>query len=157
MEIFLVRHAVAVPRARTDAARRLTPAGRREFTRVVRGLGRLGVEVDRLYHSPWTRAVETAELLRPLLDGECEVHPGLARSPNTALLAGLRGRRIALVGHEPWLGQFLGILIGGDPQLGRRFKFSKGCVAWLEGDPKPGGMLLRALLPPRVLRRLPRA
>ena len=156
MEIFLVRHAAATARARNDAARRLTPTGRSDFERVVRGLRRLDVRFDRLYHSPWTRAVETADLLWPLLDGESEVHPGLARAPDRALIDRLRGRRVALVGHEPWLSQLVGILLARDPRLGRRFALSKGGVAWLEGEPRAGAMVLRALFPPRALRRMRR-
>ena len=72
MELYLVRHAAAVDRAEasSDEARTLTARGSERFARVVRGLDRIGVRLDVVRHSPWTRAVETADLLMPLCRGE---------------------------------------------------------------------------------------
>lgn len=64
--------------------------------------------------------------------------------------------RVAVVGHDPWLGKLLGQLVFGDPELGRRCGLGKGDVAWLEGKPRSGAMALRALLPFRALRVLGR-
>lgn len=154
MELFLVRHAVAVERTADlpDAARPLTPRGTRKFAKVVRGLERLGVRFDRLIHSPWTRAVQTADLLFELLDGESAIEPGLARAPNASLVARLAGGRVAAVGHEPWLSELLSLLVTGARNHAERFAFRKGGVAWLDGQPRQSGMQLRAFLPPRVLR-----
>jgi phosphohistidine phosphatase len=105
MELYLVRHAAAEERAPNgrDEARALTPSGRREFARVARGLGHLGVEFDQLLHSPLLRAQETADLLAPLVVGGTVVTGELARDPSTELFPLCTGLRIALVGHEPWL------------------------------------------------------
>jgi phosphohistidine phosphatase len=158
MELFVVRHAVAVPQRPDlpDEARPLTPEGRRRFRRAVRGMERLGVGFDRLYHSPWLRAVETAELLTRLVagDGETVVEPGMTRAPDAALLSSLRGERVAAVGHEPWLSELVSLLVCGTVKHGVRFDFRKGGLAWLEGDLKPRRMWLRAFLPPRALRRI---
>lgn len=156
MEIYLVRHAVAVPRGGDvlDHARPLTPKGRSRFEREVRGLYGLGVRLDRVYHSPWTRAVQTAELLSPVTTGERVATDDLARTPGAALLAELEGERIALVGHEPWLSDLLALLVLGDTARGERFRLKKGGIAHLEGDPAPAGCALLALYPPRPLRRL---
>jgi phosphohistidine phosphatase len=157
VELFLIRHAIAVPAAedRPDAERPLTDEGRKRFARQVRGLERIGVRLDRVLHSPWTRAVETAELLHRLLDGESAVEPGLAREPDAELAALLaRGERVAAVGHEPWMSELLALLVTGNKTHAERFRFKKGQVAWLEGEPKGRGMQLVASLPPRVLRRL---
>jgi len=72
MELFLVRHAIAVPQAEDmdDAARPLTDEGKKRFQQIARGLDRMGVRFDRVLHSPWTRAVETADLLARVLAGE---------------------------------------------------------------------------------------
>lgn len=155
MQILLVRHAVAAPRGPgvVDASRRLTPEGRERFAEVVKGLRRLGVKLDRIYHSPWTRAVETADLLTAVLRGETEAHPALARSPNRALLASLHGERIAAVGHEPWLSELAALLLLGDKDRSAAFELKKGGVIWLEGEPRAGGMHLVAFLPPRSRRR----
>ncbi|HWM85553.1 MAG TPA: histidine phosphatase family protein [Kofleriaceae bacterium] len=158
MELFIVRHAVAVPQRPDlpDEARPLTPEGRHRFERAVRGMKKLGIDFDRLYHSPWLRAIETAELLTRLVreGGETMVEPGLTRSPDAAFLASLQGERVAAVGHEPWMSEMLSILVCGTVKHADRFDFRKGGLAWLEGDLKPRRMWLRAFLPPRALRRM---
>ena len=156
MQLFLVRHAIAVPSApeRPDAARPLTAEGRAKFVKAVRGARALGWKLDRLYHSPLTRAVQTAELLRPLLDGPCTALPDLARAPDEEMLAHIEGARVALVGHEPHLGALLAWLVTGDPSRGERFCFKKGGFAVLTGEPRPGAMTLEGLVAPRLLRRL---
>ncbi|WP_460170686.1 SixA phosphatase family protein [Thermus sp. FJN-A] len=142
----------------SDEARPLSKEGRRRFRRAVRGLGRLGVRLDRLYHSPLLRAVETADLLVDLVGGERAATPLLAQPPDEALLALLEGpgegERVGLVGHEPWLSQLCAWLAVGNRKRASGFVLKKGGVAWLEGEARPGKMRLRALLPPRVLRAL---
>ena len=156
MELLVIRHAIAVPGSMilADADRPLSPQGRARFTQAVMGLQRLGVRCDRLYHSPWLRAVETAALLGPVLDGEAVCSPALARPPSQDLLDAIVGERVALVGHQPWLGELVAWLTAGMQPDGSAFAFKRGGVAWLEGWPKPGRMALRAFLPPKVLRAL---
>jgi phosphohistidine phosphatase len=156
MDIYLIRHAVAELRRPDlqDHERALTPIGRERFAKVVDGLERLGVTLDRVYHSPWRRAVETAELIANLAQGKLEPHPGLAGSPKEDLLASLDGDAVALVGHEPWMSELLAWLVTGDPGAAGGHVMKKGGVAWLRGEPLPGGMELRALIPPKVFREL---
>ena len=156
MELFIIRHAIAVPGSRllADADRPLTPKGRTRFSQAVLGLQRLKVRFDRLYHSPWLRAVETAELLAPVLDGKAVCSPALARAPSQDVLDALDGTRVALVGHEPWMGELVAWLTTGAPPHGSVFAFKRGGVAWLEGQPQPGQMVSQAFLPPKVLRQL---
>jgi phosphohistidine phosphatase len=155
MELFVIRHAIAVPGSMllADADRPLSPKGRARFSQAVMGLQRLKVRFDRLYHSPWLRAAETAELLAPVLDGKAVCSPALARAPSQALLDALVGERVALVGHEPWMGELVAWLTTGVPD-GSVFAFKRGGIAWLEGQPQPGHMVLQAFLPPKVLREL---
>lgn len=158
LELFVVRHAIAEERApsKEDASRALTERGRERFAQGVRGLARLGLSFDRIDHSPWLRAVQTAELLAPRLEraGRTRVSAGLAAAPSRELLDGLGAGRVAVVGHEPWLSELVALLVSGDAGHGAGFEMKKGGVAWLEGEPRPGAMTLRALLPPRALRRL---
>ena len=90
----------------------------------------------------------------PVLDGEMVSHAALARPPSKALLKDIAGERVALVGHQPWMGELLAWLVTGGQADARGFAFKRGGVAWLEGQPKPGRMALRAFLPPKVLRTL---
>jgi phosphohistidine phosphatase len=132
----------------------LSCRGRKRFKQVTLALQYLGVCLDRLYCSPWQRAVETAELLLPLLDGESICSPALIRAPDQALLDEIRGNRVALVGHESWLGTLLVWLTTGSRTASNAFLLKRGGVAWLEGQLDPGLMILRAFLPPKVLRSL---
>jgi len=116
----------------------------------VRGLERLGFRFERLVHSPLRRAHETAELLAPLVAGELEPSALLARAPGDELVASLAGEELALVGHEPWLTQLAGILIGAPAGLALK----KGGVLVLEGKPRAGGMQLVQALAPATLRAL---
>jgi len=164
MELFLFRHAEAEPREGEvpDERRALTARGRERFVRAAKGLERLEIAFDRIYHSPLLRSVESAELLTPLLDGETVVTPLLAQPPTPELLETFEGESVAVVGHEPWLSDLLGWLVFGararepearSPTLG----FAKGGLAWVGGEPEPGAMSLRAFLPPRALRRIGRS
>jgi phosphohistidine phosphatase len=120
----------------------------------VKGLGKLGVRFDRIYHSPWLRAVETADVLMQLVAEESVVTPRLVEPPDQSLLDELRGDQIAVVGHEPWLSQILAWLVIGDRESSDRVRLKKGGVALLEGELIGGGMSLIALYPPKVLRAL---
>lgn len=152
MELFLIRHATAED-GEDDDARPLSRKGRRRFADVVRGLDSLKVRFERVLHSPKLRAVQTAELLSPVVRGELEVTTLLATEPSKELIGALTGDRLALVGHEPWLSALLAWLVLGDAGAGGGFELKKGAVACLEGEPSPRGMRLVALLPPRVWRK----
>ena len=161
MHLFVVRHAAAEPLdpeagLATDAERPLSGRGRTRFADAVRALGRIDVRLARVEHSPLVRAIQTAELLEPLLDGPCVVNPALAASPTPSLVSGLRTDRTALVGHDPYVSELVALLCFGAATRGGGLRFSKGAVAWLEGEPRPGGMQLRALWPPESLGALAR-
>ena len=163
VELFIFRHAEAEIRSAevADESRALTPRGREKFIGCVEALERLEIEFDRIYHGPWLRATQSAELLVPLLDGETAVTPLLAGPPTQSLLDLLEGERIALVCHEPWATDLLSWLVFGVRSFeagGRRdfLHFGKGAVAWLSGNIEPGSMSLRAFLTPKTLRRLAR-
>jgi phosphohistidine phosphatase len=54
------------------------------------------------------------------------------------------------------MGELCAWLVVGSRGDALRFPFAKGGVARLEGEPRPGGMVLRDLWTPDVLRRLRR-
>jgi phosphohistidine phosphatase len=159
MDLLVIRHAIATDRTpgMTDAddeARPLTRRGRRRFRRAVDGLARLAPAIEVVLHSPWRRAVETAELL-DVEQLRATAHlAGPPRAELFAELAGLAGQRIAVVGHQPWLGELIALLTVGEARLGPAFELKKGAAAWLVGSPVPGQMRLTAMLPPRTLRLL---
>ena len=155
MDLLLIRHAEAEPSGPdcTDFERRLTARGSERFRETAAGLAVLGIEVDLVLHSPLQRAAETARLI----DGSAEVFKALAEPPSVALAASLGERDatcIALVGHEPWMGDLCSLFLTGGPHAASGMAFRKGGVAWLRGQPRFGGMSLVAFLPPTVTRRL---
>ena len=92
MDLFLIRHAIAEERRAglLDADRELTDRGRARFEVMVKILERASFRFDHVYHSPWLRAVQTAELLRPIADGPIISTDGLAQAPWAGLFAGKR-------------------------------------------------------------------
>jgi phosphohistidine phosphatase len=158
MQLFVIRHAIAEDRRpdQDDAARELTPEGARKMKQVVRGLRALDLELPRVLSSPWTRALDTAKLLAPVSDEPPITTELLCQSPRAELLAMIaeRGETTAVVGHQPWLGELVAWLAFGDARRGEALCLKKGCVVELEGGVVPGGMTLRTILQPGVLRRL---
>lgn len=156
MELWILRHGIAeeLDEEKADEARALTRKGRARVERMVDGLARLGARFDRLYHSPLLRAVQTAELLLPLVDGESVVTDLLSQVPGEPLLELVAGERVAVVGHQPWLGELVCLLVMGTPDRGDRFEIKKAGAIHLRGEPHPGGMAIAGLYPPRLLRAL---
>lgn len=161
-ELYLIRHAIAAERGPEwpdDARRPLTERGIARFKDVVKGLRRLDVTVDEVFTSPLLRARQTADLLAAGVDGKPPVKVLDALAPGhtaSAVVSGLakaaRRRRVALVGHEPDLGELAAHLIG----AGRALPFKKGGVCRIDVGSlttRRAGALIW-FLPPGVLRRL---
>lgn len=165
-ELYLVRHAVAAERGPDypdDATRPLTADGIERFRRAVGGLRELGIGLDLVLSSPLARARETADLLAAGLRPKPRVVTIEALGPghrpaqviaavDQHVRAGRGASRIALVGHEPDLGELAAKLLGAKG----RVEFKKGAICRIDVDrAMPAGPgTLRWLLPPRVLRSL---
>lgn len=161
-EIYLVRHAIAAVRGEEwpdDDKRPLTARGVARFKEAVDGLRRLDVAIDEIFTSPLVRARQTADLLAAGLSGKPTVKvlealaPAHAPSSVLAQLArAARRRRIALVGHEPGLGELAAHLIG----AGRALPFKKGGICRIDVESltsrRPGA--LTWFIPPKLLRGL---
>lgn len=158
MHLYVVRHGIAEPAqpGGDDASRALTDEGERKLRRAVQGLRELDVSFDRVLTSPWARALRTAELLAPVSEAPPVATEALCEPPRPELLALIAetGDQVAVVGHEPWLGELIAWLVFGDPKHGDAILLKKGGVAWLDGRAVPGGMKLRAIYPPKLLRAL---
>jgi len=158
MHLYVIRHAIAedAVTGQADADRELTPEGHRRFRRSVKGLRALELHFDHVLTSPWMRARATAELLEPVSSGSPIVTDLLAKKPQAELLAQIAEypTTIAVVGHEPWLGELVAWLAFGDMRHGEGLEVKKGSVTWLEGSAVPGGMSVRAMLPPKLLRSI---
>jgi phosphohistidine phosphatase len=158
MHLFVIRHAVAedVGPGIDDPARELTEAGKAKLRRAVRGLRALEIRFERILTSPWKRAMQTARQLEAIAAGPPVATDLLTQPPRAELLALLAegSETTAVVGHEPWLGELTAWLAFGDTRHGEAIIIKKCGVLWLEGTAVPGGMQLRAVLPPRLLRAI---
>lgn len=158
--IFLVRHAIAAERGEAwpeDAERPVTKRGAERMRQAARGLVALGVTFDVILTSPLVRAVETADILaaayRPAPGRD--VCPLLAPgTPPARMAAGLEAwagkRHVALVGHEPDLGQLAAWLIGAQHPL--PFKKGGACRIDVPALPPSRNGQLIWFATPRMLR-----
>jgi phosphohistidine phosphatase len=162
IELYLIRHGVAEERGEAwpdDSKRPLTAKGMSKLRTAAKGLVRLGVSFDVVVSSPLVRTRQTAEIIA----GGLEPHPHIAMLDSlapggsiTTVLTDLekfaKHERVALVGHEPGIGELAARLIGSRHAI----PFKKGAVCCIDVDalPPSGPGDLRWLLPPKVLKGL---
>ena len=136
--LYLVRHGIAAARGPSwpdDTKRPLTPKGTTRVRQIARGLQRLDVDIDVVLTSPLVRAKQTAELLADGLKPSPTLHVTSALSPGVgpaalveALQSYRKARGVALVGHEPDLGEFAAWLTGAEAPL----PFKKGGICRID-------------------------
>jgi phosphohistidine phosphatase len=157
-----VRHAIAADRGGDwpdDDKRPLTERGTARFQEGVAGLIWLNAAIDEIFTSPLVRAKQTAALLSAGVEGAPPVKELDALAPGhdpdetmVQLARAAKRRRIALVGHEPGLGELAAHLIGAS----RPLVFRKGGACRIDIEsltPKSRGSLIW-FVTPKVLRRL---
>lgn len=161
-ELYLIRHGLAEERGEAwpdDTKRPLTPEGMSRLKKSGRGLAQLGISFDVIITSPLARARQTAEIIAGELDPQPHVVTSEALAPGgsyAATIADLekqtRRTRIALVGHEPGMGELAARLVGAR----HPFEFKKGAVCRIDVDelPPPAPGDLRWFVTPKMLRRL---
>ena len=161
-EIYLIRHGLAEERGNSwpdDAKRPLTDEGISRMRKSVRGLSRLGVTLDVVLTSPLVRARQTAEIVaagvspRPsLISAESLAPDGSFAAVVVDLEKHVRKGRIALVGHEPGIGELAARLIGSRHAI----EFKKGAVCRIDlaTIPPSGPGDLRWLLTPKIMRAI---
>ena len=161
-ELYLIRHGIAEERGAKwpdDAKRPLTEDGIARLRKIARSLARLGVTVDMIVTSPLVRARQTAEIVAAGLDP----HPHIATAESLApggtfaqvmsdLEKHAKRSRIALVGHEPGIGELAARFIG----TRHAIPFKKGAVCRIdiEGVPPAGPGELRWFLTPKLMRMI---
>ena len=164
-ELYLIRHAIAEERGEKwpdDNKRPLTEDGIARMRKAARGLARLGVSFDAVLTSPLVRARQTAEIVAAACDPKPALVTVESLTPDgnyAAIVADLekharKAMRIALVSHEPLIGELAARLIGSRHPI----EFKKGAVCRIDLDsiPPAGPGELRWLLTPKILRLLKR-
>ena len=134
MELFILRHGVAVPRGSSeypdDGDRPLTPSGTKGMRTIAKGIRAMDLSFDRIFSSPLARTKQTAEIVVEKLqldhaidytaqlqpDGDREVFIG------QSLTKCGEDERVLVVGHEPYLSGLISFLVCGDDSLEMNFK-----------------------------------
>jgi phosphohistidine phosphatase len=143
MKLWLLRHGEAEARARTDAERNLTTAGRAEVQTSAAHLQ--GQPLDVILVSPYVRAQQTAEIVRQALGftGPMETVPWLTpeSDPNDAMLYLDRRSEanMLLVTHQPFVGVLGGWLVHGHRDI--PLPMATASLAELEGEYLAAGLL----------------
>lgn len=150
MDLYLIRHADALPLGEGDAhddeERPLSAAGDAQCSSLAAALQRAGVTLDRVVASPLLRARQTAEgLLKhwtveeptpaPTLDVCGALAPGGKPRKLARYLLKLNDSSVALVGHMPDLAGTAAWLIGSKKA---QLELAKAGVAAIECEKLPG-------------------
>ena len=160
LELYLIRHGIAAERGPEwpdDSKRPLTGKGITALKQEAKALAALGISFDLIIASPLTRTRQTANVFAEHLPEKPAVELSDALAPAGTPAAVMqeivkhsRKTRVALVGHEPNIGELAARLIGARSPI----EFKKGAICRIDFDalpPKSLGML-RWFLPPRILK-----
>ena len=165
MQLLIVRHADAgdsdewASSGKPDSERPLSEKGRKQFKDAAKHIAELMPKVDLVVSSPYTRALQTTDLLveafpkppiRASTDSlEPEVRPEM-------FLRWLNAQRpsdvIAAVGHEPHLSTLATWLISGVEDSRLTLKKGGACLISFDGRIAKGEGVLEWLLGPKQLR-----
>lgn len=139
MKVFIYRHAQAAS-GEPDEVRCLTPRGKLQVKALARAIpeGEFA-EVSEIWHSPLTRAEETAALLKKYHRNafrSVDLHLVHELEPHASVteMASLLGRcegDVVVVGHNPFLEELVTALCSGEPGLGM-LTLRKGAMVCLE-------------------------
>ena len=161
-EIYLIRHGLADERGPAwpdDSKRPLSERGMSRLKKSTRGLVNMGVTFDVILTSPLVRTRQTAEAVAagfdprpPIVNVESLAPDGKYQDVLADLEKQARRSRIALVGHEPGLGELAARIAGSR----HPFEFKKGGVCRIDVDTLPPADpgSLRWFMTPKMLRAL---
>src|SRR5262245_10760797 len=162
LELYLIRHGVAEERGKDwpdDSKRPLTPEGISRLRKVARGLNAVDITFDQIVTSPLVRTRQTADVFSeelkskpPIATSDALAPAGTPAAVIQEITKHVRKARVALVGHEPNLGELAAQLIGAAGPIGCRK--GAGCRIDFDVLPPKGTGALRWLLTPKVMRNL---
>lgn len=122
MMLYLLRHGKAA-RQDPDGPRSLTPRGREEVKRVAETFKKKGLKVETLWHSPKTRALQTAEIFlhvngksKTKVEERKEIRP---EGDAQAVLKEIEGEKtgsLLLVTHLPFVAELAWLLAEDSPE-----------------------------------------
>ena len=138
MLLYIVQHGDAEPKD-VDPDRPLSNRGRADIKKLMEWMAGHDVRVGQIFHSGKSRARETAEILRPLLERGGEIHEQKGLAPNDPPAEFFQQLASAdkdtlVAGHMPFVARAVSLALTGetDSQL---VEFSPGSVAGIQrGD-----------------------
>ena len=163
MQLYIVRHGIAIdredPKCPSDPERYLTEEGVEKTKAVAKGLASLRVSTGLFVSSPYTRAVQTAEIFADALDYSRQkirrselLLPGA--EPTLLFRELARERQAAsvfLFGHAPHLDDVISTALGSKKHMTTLKKAGVSLIELKRISP-PAGVLVW-LATPRMLRR----
>ena len=165
MQLLIVRHADAGDRedfaltGQPDSERPLSAKGKAQMESVAPALVRLVPEIGAIVTSPYTRARQTAEILRkaweagPLQETET-LQPEVRPSAFGKYLAERDDDVVVCVGHEPHLSALAAWLTTGAANSYMDFRKAGACLIDFDDAPGKGAGSLRWLFGPKELKAL---
>ena len=140
MLLYIVQHGDAVPKD-VDPDRPLSDRGRADIQRLAEWMTNHDHRVGQILHSGKTRAMETAEILRPLLESGGDIHERQGLAPNDPpadFLQQLESteKHMLIAGHMPFVARAVSLALTGEPDS-QLVEFSPGSVAGIrrvDGD-----------------------
>jgi len=169
VDLIVVRHAIAETRetfaetGEDDSQRPLISKGVKRMQRAVRGLKTLVPHIDVVATSPHVRAAQTADILAGAYSGltpvflDCLVPEGERRAVLSWLQMQADDAIIAVVGHEPNLGNLVSWLLGSPDSCFLEFKKGGACRLTWPSHITAGDAHLLWLLTAGQLRRIGKA
>jgi phosphohistidine phosphatase len=162
LELYLIRHGVAAERGEEfpdDSKRPLTSEGIARLRKEAKAIEGLGVGFDQILSSPLLRARQTADVFAeelkakpPIANTDALTPAGSPGAVIQELGKHMRKARIALVGHEPNMGELAAFLIGAKVPL----PFKKGAICRIDFSvfPPKGKGELCWFVTPKMLRKI---
>lgn len=162
MELYLIRHGLAAERGDAypdDRKRPLTPRGIEKLRQEVQALIALDITFDQVVTSPLVRTRQTADIFAeglpsgpPVANADALAPGGSPAAVIDELARYARRSRLAIVGHEPGMGELAARLIRARAPL----EFKKGAICRIDIDALPPARpgFLRWFVTPKMLRRL---
>ena len=163
MDLYIVRHGIAIdredPKCPPDPERYLTEEGIDKTRQVAKGIAALGITPDLLISSPYTRAMQTAEIFASALDYSKQkirrtdlLLPGAESSALFRELAkDKQSSTVFLFGHAPHLDELIAAAFASKHPI-TSLKKAGVAVLRLKRISPPSAELLW-LATPRLLRR----
>lgn len=158
MDVFFVRHGIAVEGGADDSVRPLTAEGVEKTVRIGRALRALGCRPVRIATSPLRRAEETAAILADSLSvvEPPVILPCLSPGGNFAEFMLWLERQeegaVMVVGHMPDIAEFAQRCLTGKILFSMTFRKAAVCCVAFDEEPSAGRGRLEWLVQPAQLR-----